>query len=394
MLSSEYPPNMVGGLGQHVDNLAPALAARGVDVHVVTPRDRGGESVEIPSAGVTIYRVDTPPRTGELLMDTQLANRELARVAEVLAESLGGFDLIHAHDWLVAYAAVRLKHQWKLPLVATIHATERGRCGGYLSTDLSRAINRVEDDLASEGWRVIVTSYYMAHELITFFGEPNDKVDVIPNAVTVADFARQPATAVATLRRRYATDDERVVFYVGRLVWEKGLHVLLEAAPRILAEARKVRFVLAGRGPMLDDLRIQRDRLGLGQAVQFAGFVSDADKRLLYQAANVAAFPSLYEPFGIVALEAMAAQAPVVVSSVGGLSEVVENHVTGMTSQPGDPDSLAWSIVHTLNRPDWAAARVENAYRRLVDNFNWERVATRTREVYDRVLEERRQTDW
>lgn len=394
MLSSEYPPNMVGGLGRHVDNLAPALAARGVEVHVVTPRDRGGESVETPNAGVTIYRVDTPPRTGALLRDTQLANRELARVAEVLAESLGGFDLIHSHDWLVAYAAVRLKHQWKTPLIVTIHATERGRWGGHLPTDLSLAINRVEDDLASEGWRVIVTSYYMAHELITYFGEPSDKVDVVPNGVNLADFALRPARVVAPLRRRYAADDERVIFYVGRAVWEKGLHVLLDAAPRILAEARKVRFVIAGQGPMLDELRIQRDRLGLDRAVQFAGYISDADKRLLFQAANVAAFPSLYEPFGIVALEAMAARVPVVVSSVGGLTEVVENHVTGMTAEPGDPDSLAWCIVHTLNRPDWAAARVENAYRRVIDNYNWGRVAARTQEIYARVLEERRQADW
>ncbi len=385
---------MVGGLGKHVDDLAPAVAAHGVEVHVVTPRDQGGDSMETPSAGVTIYRVDTPPRTGRLLTDTQLANRELARVSEVLCESLGGFDLIHAHDWLVAYAAVHLKHRWKTPLIATIHATERGRHGGDLYTDLSWAINRIEDDLASEGWRLIVTSYYMAHELITSFGESSDKIDVIPNAVRVAEFAPQPKEAVTALRRRYAADDERLVFYVGRAVYEKGCHVLLNAVPRILNETRKVRFVIAGRGPLLDELRIQRDRLGLGKVVRFAGFVSDADKRLLYQAADVAVFPSLYEPFGIVALEAMAARVPVVVSNVGGLSEVVENHVTGMTAQPGNSDSLAWAIVHTLNRPDWAAARVENAYRRIVENFNWERVATHTWEVYRRVLEERQHVRW
>lgn len=395
MLSAEYPPNMVGGLGKHVDDLAPALAAQGVEVHVVTPRDRGGEAVEMPHDGVTIYRVDVPPnRTGALVTDTQLTNRELAQVSGVLCERLGGFDLIHAHDWLTAYAGVRLKHLWKTPLVATIHATERGRSGGELHRPLSWEINQVEDDLAAEAWRVIVTSYSMAHELVTFFGEPNDKIDVIPNGVSVDDFAQAPDAEVQQYRRRFVRDDERLVFYVGRVVYEKGLHVLINAAPRVLREAGKVRFVIAGRGPMLDELRIQRDRMGLGPVVRFTGFISDADKHLLYQAADVAVFPSLYEPFGIVALEAMAARVPVVVSAVGGLSEVVENHVTGMTAQSGNADSLAWSIVHTLNRPDWAEARVENAYRRVKDNFNWERIATQTRQLYQRVVEERQRSDW
>lgn len=395
MLSSEYPPNMVGGLGKHVDGLAPALAAQGVEVHLLTPRDRGGDAVETPATGVTVYRVDTPPeRVGGLLTDTQLANREMARVAEVLHETVGGFDLIHAHDWLVAFAAVRLKHVWKTPLVATIHATERGRQGGHVYTDLSQAINQIEDDLASEAWRVIVTSYYMAHELISYFGEPSDKIDVIANGVDLGEFRSRSEAEVKACRRRYAADDERLVFSVGRVVYEKGLHVLIDAVPRILDEFPKLKVVIAGRGPMLDELRLQADRRGLGQVIRFAGFISDADKRMLYQATDVAVFPSLYEPFGIVALEAMAARSPVVVSNVGGLSEVVENHVTGMTAQPGNAESLAWAIQHTLGRPDWAAARAENAYRRIGDNFNWKRIATRTREVYERVLEERQRTDW
>ncbi len=419
MLSGEYPPNMVGGLGKHVNALAPALAEQGVEIHLVTPRDRGGEEFERPNHNVTVHRVTIPqPPVGSLLSDTQAANWELARVGEALAERFHaadcrsvaehpddpasealrarrhGFDLIHAHDWLVAFAAVHLKHLWKVPLVATIHATERGRHQGGLHADLSWAINDVEASLAAEAWRLIVTSYFMAHEMVSCFGVANDKLDVVPNAVNVAHYERPDPEALREFRRRYVSDDQKLVFHVGRIVYEKGLHVLVDAAPEILWHVPNTKFVIAGRGPEVDNLRLQADRLGVGDNFYFTGFVTDRERDWLYQVADVAVFPSLYEPFGIVALEAMAARVPVVVSAVGGLTEVVENHVTGMTAEPGNPRSLAWAICHTLLRPDWAAARCENAYRRVIENFNWERVARQTRDIYARVIEEREHTDW
>ena len=200
--------------------------------------------------------------------------------------------------------------------------------------------------MIGEAWRVIVTSYYMAHEVVEYFGVANDKLDVVPNAVSTAPYQNHDPAALRDFRRRFAADDEALVFHVGRIVYEKGLQVLVAAAPIILSHVPRVKFVIAGRGPMVDELRLSADRLGLGHAFYFTGYISDEDRDGLYQVADVAVFPSLYEPFGIVALEAMAARVPVVVSSVGGLTEVVENHVTGMTAYPGNPNSLAWAIIH------------------------------------------------
>lgn len=389
MLSAEYPPNMVGGLGRHVESLSLALTELGVEVVLVTPRDRGGVPEERPMDGLTVYRIEIPPgRTGSLLSDTEAMNDELARAAQAIIAATGPVDLIHAHDWLVARVARHLARRLPAPLLVTIHATERGRYQGELPSELSRKINEIEDELIRDACRVIVTSYFMAHELVAFFGTSNEKLDVVPNAVSTAPYDGLKRSDLLEFRRQFAADDEAIVFYVGRVVYEKGLQVLVAAAPQILTYSPKTKFVIAGRGPMADELRLQAERLGVGQRFYFTGYIADDDRDKLLVVSDVAAFPSLYEPFGIVALEAMAARVPVVVSAVGGLTEVVENHVTGILAVPNNPDSLAWAIVHTLSRPDWAAARVENAYERVIEQFCWPHVAQQKLRAYNRIIQE------
>jgi len=145
---------------------------------------------------------------------------------------------------------------------------------------------------------------------------------------------------------------------------------------------------------MLDGLRHRAWELGVAQKFYFTGFIPDDDRDRLYKVADLAVFPSLYEPFGIVALEAMAARCPVVVADVGGFSEVVDNHETGMTVYPDSVDSLIWGILHTLQHPEWAEARARNAYRKVVEEYNWDRIAERTTGVYRWIVRERRESEW
>jgi glycosyltransferase involved in cell wall biosynthesis len=195
-------------------------------------------------------------------------------------------------------------------------------------------------------------------------------------------------------RRRYATDEERIVYHVGRLVGEKGAHLVVDSAPGVLAQVPGAKFVIAGRGPMLEMLMARVEGMGLGSRFYFTGFISDEERDLLYRAADVAVFPSLYEPFGIVALEAMAARTPVVVSKSGGLAEVVEHNETGIHVWSDDADSLAWGIVHTLAHWDWSLQRVANAYARVRGVYNWDLIAEQTVDVYERVARERATADW
>ncbi len=403
MLSWEYPPHIVGGLGAHVAALAPALARAGVEVHVVTPRWKGGEPQEFiadqkPRARApasAVYRVD-PPVAGltNFFADVQQTNLNLEEQGQTLYERFGGFDLIHAHDWLVAWAAASLKRLHKTPLLATIHATERGRGRGFLGGETSHSINGTEWWLTYEAWRVIATSRFMADEIKAYFNVPPDKIDIVPNGVDAAPFDALDGVDLSAFRERWARPDERIVFNVGRVVQEKGTHLIVEAAPRVLAHVPHTQFIIAGTGSMSDHIQRRAWELGVADRVIATGFVSDAERNRLFKVADAAVFPSLYEPFGIVALEAMAAKCPVIVSDVGGLGEVVVHDVTGVTVYPDNVESLAWGILHTLQDPVAAKQRAAKAYDVAKREYSWDHIAEQTLEVYRRIVRERAQTDW
>jgi glycogen(starch) synthase len=393
MLSWEYPPYIVGGLGRHVAEIAPALVQAGVELHLVTPRWAGGEPQE-ENAGLTIYRVD-PPQTPAPDFYTQAWQTNVRLEEEAARICLReGIRLIHNHDWLTAFSATALKRNLKIPLVATIHATEQGRARGHLASDTQRAIHNVEWSLTFEAWRVICCSQYMASEVSGFFHTPADKIDVIPNGVEAQRFAVWDGMDLSQFRSMYALPGEMIVFNVGRVVQEKGVQVLVEAMPKVLAENPAAKFVIAGTGDLLPTLRARAWNLGVGDKALFTGFIPDEDRDRLYKVSACAVFPSLYEPFGIVALEAMAARVPVVVSLVGGLQEVVKHGETGITVYPNNVESLAWGINHTLARPDWATQRAAKAYRVVLDEYNWPSIAERTVQVYERILAERAAVKW
>jgi len=374
--------------------LSPALDRQGVEVHLVTPAWAGGKPREAVG-GMRVYRVPPPSQPdGDIHTIAWQTNAVLERFVEKLWFEVGGFDIIHAHDWLVAFAACALKHNFKTPLIATIHATERGRGGGHLSGESSQAIHSTEWWLTFEAWRIIACSRYMAQQVQEYFDVPADKIEVIPNGVDTTRFDRYEGADLSHFRNLYALPEEKIIFYVGRVQYEKGVHTLVDAAPRVLAEFPLAKFVIAGRGSELERLRRRAWELGVGPKVLFAGFISDDDRDRLFHVASAAVFPSLYEPFGIVALEAMAARCPVIVSEVGGLKEVVRHGETGITVYPDNPESLAWGILHTLMWPDWAEARAAAAYRMVREEYNWDRIATRTLAVYERVVQERAMTEW
>ncbi len=394
MFSWEYPPYVVGGLGKHVAELLPPLAALpGMDLHLVAPRWGGGAPLERVGRA-TVHRVEPPVTEGDFYTTAWQTNLRLEEYARHLWQETGPFDLIHVHDWLVAFVGVAIKHGYKVPLLSTIHATERGRGRGTLGSDQARAIHHVEWWLTYESWRVIACSGYMRDEIADYFGCPRDKIDVIPNGVDTARFDRLEGQDLAHFRHTYALPFEQIVFNVGRVVLEKGVQVLVRAMPLVLAQQPSAKLVVAGKGPELDSLRSLAWGLGVGEKVLFTGFISDDDRDRLFKIADCAVFPSLYEPFGIVALEAMAAQCPVVVSEVGGLKDVVKHGETGITVYPDDPASLAWGIVHTLQHPEWAAMRVANAYRVAREEYNWGRIARLTEGVYRQVIAERMVTPW
>ena len=396
MLSWEYPPRIVGGISPHVSDLSKQLVARGIETHVVTKETPLAPDEEVDANGVHVHRVHLAETPNDFLHEIQLLNIATdVRVRKLLEDWRPGGEptIFHAHDWLSLDAARELKYEYKLPFIATIHATESGRYGGIFN-DTSKYIHEQEYWLTYEAWRIIVCSEFMRGEVERLFNVPCDKIDVIHNGVDAAKFEFQWSDADrAAHRAKLALPTEKIVMYVGRFVREKGIHVLLNAANAVLAEEPHTKFLIVGGG--------HRERFekfvewaGLKEKVLFTGFMANRALHMLYRCADVAVFPSLYEPFGIVALEGMAAGAPVVSSDAGGLREIVLHDVTGTLSFVNDPGSLAWGILRVLRNPEMAKQMSQNARRRLYDEFDWGHIAERTIGVYKRCWEEFLDSYW
>ncbi|MDK2930675.1 MAG: glycogen synthase [Bacillota bacterium] len=402
MLSYEYPPDVVGGLGAAVAGLARSLVKQGDKVHVICASS-GGDAASSVQDGVKVSRVARSAVQagadpyggggGSFLHTVMEANFGLTSRTVLEVRGRRKYDILHAHDWLVGFAAKSLKHALHIPLVVTVHSTEYGRNRG-IHSDLQKYIHEVEWMITYEAWRVICCSHYMADELKRIFSLPADKIDVIPNGVDPKAAAPPDAEFVREMRLRYARPEDRLVFYVGRLVYEKGVHVLLDAVPQVLAEMPNTRFVIAGDGYYASVLREKAASMGLGQAVTFAGRISDQERDALYAAADLAVFPSLYEPFGIVALEAMARGTPVVASDTGGLAEVIRHEETGVKVYSGSADSLAWGIKRVLSDPGFRSFISQRGREEALSRFAWDAVAASTHSVYQRVLDEAARVSW
>ena len=383
MLTWEYPPRVVGGISRVVYDLSHRLIKDGHDVTVVTYRDG-----EVPyyedDKGVKVYRVDNYMIQPNNFIDwiLQLNFNMVEKASQIIAEQ-GKFDVIHAHDWLVANAAKTLKHSFDIPIVATIHATESGRNSGIREPN-QKYINDTEWMLTYEANEVIVNSNYMKSEVQRLFGLPFEKINVVPNGVNLNKFTGMDRDY--TFRRRYAMDNEKIILFMGRLVYEKGIQHLIAAMPKVLAGYHDAKLVIAGKGGMLDELKAQADYLGISNKVYFAGYMNGKDVERMYKAADISVFPSTYEPFGIVALEGMLAERPIVVSDAGGLGEIVEHGVTGMKSYCGNPNSIADSILELLFNPELCDNIVKKAKTKVKENYNWQKIAQDTHFTYQKAI--------
>ncbi len=392
VLSWEYPPHLTGGLGQHVKELAPALLAKApeLEIHVITPTF--DEETHHESAGrLHVHRVRVQaPADDHIYADLLHANPALVAVAEQLIAQHGPFDLIHVHDWLPSFASLAVAEAHGLPVIATIHATERGRYRGALYSDVSRAIDAAEERLARQAQLVITCSLAMRREVQDFYGVPNERIRVIPNGIDGSRLRGLRDEDLSDFRSRYARPEELLIFHVGRMVYEKGADLLVEAAPQVLSRVPAAKFVIGGRGPLFASLNQRIDEMHLRDKVLLTGYLADEERDRLYVASDLCVFPSRYEPFGIVALEAMAAGTPVVVCDVGGLGTVVQHELTGLTVRAEDVNALAWAISRSLNEPDAAAERAHRAIDYLESCLAWPEIAGMTLELYRAVIAEAR----
>ncbi|NLC87327.1 MAG: glycosyltransferase family 4 protein [Clostridiaceae bacterium] len=383
MLTWEYPPRIVGGIARVVHDLSKRMIKDGHDVTVVTYRDGDTPYFE-NDKGVKVYRVDNynirPNNFIEWIM--QLNFNMVEKASEIINKE-GNFDVIHAHDWLVANSAKTLKHAYNIPIVATIHATESGRNSG-IHDETQRYINDTEWMLTYEATEVIVNSNFMKGHIQGLFGLPFDKINVVPNGINLTNF--NGIERDYEFRRQYALDNEKIILYVGRLVYEKGIQHLISSMPKILNGYNDAKLIIAGKGGMIDELKAQVKAMNIENKVYFTGYLNSKQVQKMYKCADIAVFPSTYEPFGIVALEAMLAGVPTVVSDVGGLNEIVDHGITGMKSYAGNSNSIADSILSLLYDHQLANTVSKNAKAKVKELYNWNKIAQDTHFTYQKAI--------
>ena len=384
MLTWEYPPRVVGGISKVVYDLSHKMVKEGNEVTVVTYRDGDNVKYYENDKGVEVYRVDNYMIRPNNFIDwiMQLNFNMITKANEIINKN-GKFDVIHAHDWLVAYSAKSIKESYNIPLISTSHATESGRNSG-IHDETQRYINDSEWMLTYESSEVIVNSNYMKNEVQRLFGLPYDKINVIPNGVNLQLFSN--VNIDYDFRRQYAMDNEKIILYVGRLVYEKGIQNLIAAMPKVLDRYHDSKLIICGRGGMIDELREQVKYLGIENKVYFAGYCDSKKMQKMYKCADVAVFPSTYEPFGIVAIESMLSGTPTIVSDVGGLNEIIEHGVTGMKSYAGNANSIADSVLSLLFDPKLCANISQNAIKKVRENYNWSKITDSTYYVYQLAI--------
>jgi glycogen(starch) synthase len=382
ILSWEYPPLIEGGLARHVRKLSEAMVERDVEVHVLT---RGGE--ESPAQelanGVVVHRIREPKRPtdlGEFVTWVERMNSDMLAAGVELGDRYE-FDLVHGHDWLVANACDHLAKRFEAPLVTTIHATEYGRHQGWVDKHPQTYIHGVERWITNRSQRVIACSHYMREQIVDIFGVAEKRVSVIPNGIDPDDLQAPDPAELERLRAEFAAPEEKLVLLIGRLVYEKGFQLALEAMPRVIEEAPGTRFLVAGSGTHEAELHRQAEELGLMEHGTFLGWIGDDVLHSLYRIADLTVVPSIYEPFGLVALEAMASGCPCIVADTGGLREVVVHEEGGLRFRADDPDALAEVAIRVLSDDELGRRLVADAYEH-VRRFDWGDVAEQTVAVY------------
>jgi glycogen synthase len=386
LISWEYPPVVEGGLARHVRKLSEQLVAAGVEIHVLT---RGGGRLpeEEDRHGVIVHRVREPAYptdVNEFVHWVDDMNDHMRALGAELCDRYD-FDLVHSHDWLVAGTAEPLARELGVPWLVTVHATEFGRHQGWVDKHPQSHIHAVERSMVRSADHVITCSNYMRGHVASTFGVTPRRISVVPNGIDPSDL-EHVAEDLGELRGRYAKPEQRLVLLVGRLVYEKGFHLALDALAGAIRKFGDVRFVVAGTGTAEAELKRQARRLRLMRHGTFLGWVGDDMLHSLYRIADLCIVPSIYEPFGLVALEAMASGCLTIVADTGGLREVVPGDGrVGRRFRSRDAESLG-SILEDVLADDATRERVVSEAREHVLKFDWETVALETQRIYSELV--------
>jgi len=403
----EYPPKIVGGLGTYAAEITRKFVLDDHDVTVFTMNDDQGS---LPTReiwrGIEIHRPlhidisDSLPDViaedikkwgrglhffGKLMVYNYLSAAKL--INELIKKEGMKYDIVVAHDWLSAMGGITVKREVGLPFAFHVHSTEKGRTLG----NGSGVVSNIELRAGKMADMVVTVSYAMKDELMQL-GFPKEKIQVSYNGVDPQKY--NPANVsnddIKRIRSKYGiNDNEFMILFLGRLVGVKGVDKLIMAMPHILMKMPNAKLVIVGVGDLQEYLTNLTRTIRLEEHVKFCfDFIPEEERILHYAACDIAVFPSHYEPFGIVALEAMSMEKPVVVGAAGvsGMREIViccGEEQCGYHIDPNNPSDIAWGVISALENPEKRKLLGKNGRKRVIAEFTWTRIAKKTIELYE-----------
>lgn len=371
---------LVGGLGVHVTELAAALQRMGNEVHVFT-RIGWGQRVYEVIDGVHYHRCPFAWDPGNFIWEMNNMCRSMVYYFFEAEKEFGHFDVIHGHDWHVVNALAEIKKTRSIRTVFTLHSTQYGREGNYLSDGIPRDIRNLEWYGTYVADRVIVCSNAMKYEIMGLYTTPEWKIRVIPNGMNPSYF-NSKVDPWEDVKKFYGIGVfDPVATFLGRITYHKGPDLFLRAISKVLKRYPNAKFFVVGDGDMKPWLENLAKELGISHAVRFTGFVSDLDKEKILKASDCVVIPSRNEPFGIVALEAWACEKPIIVTDGIGTSEIVEHEVNGLKVFH-TPESIAWGIEYLFSDFEKARKMGKEGRKAVEKKFNWDQIAQRTLNTY------------
>jgi len=388
-LSSEHPPQQVFGLGRYVCDLAREQVRQGHAVHVLT-NSIGGTDQDMADHGVHLHRMDypPPPKPPGAVAPAMAFNLHLLQRAHVLGRAgLGDPEVVVSHDWLTAVAAERLARRLGVPHVWTVHDTVLGKTGGRIESSDDRITSGIERWASAHADLILVNSAEIGAEIRTYGGDPA-RMRLLHCGVDADAFtSRQSRTRLDAFRQVFATPDDVLVTFVGRLDLEKGIDTLVNAFAQVQRRGLKAHLAIAGRGMLEATIRKHIDDLGLSATVSLHGYLRGEVLTAFYAVSDIHVCPSNYEPFGLVAVEAMAAGAPVVASDTGGLKEIISHPGVGRLVPPRNASALSEVLAELIADVSMRKKLGAAGAAHVRATFAWKIIAARACELYNEALQ-------
>jgi glycosyltransferase involved in cell wall biosynthesis len=367
MLGWEFPPKISGGLARHCYALARELVLLGNEVYITIPRKNAPPQNEVN--GIKIIKVDYKFEKKTYADEVNTIIYKYSNNVFKIVKNLGvKFDIVHAHDWMNVRAAIKIRKFFKIPFVLTIHSSELDRSGGVLLKK-SRVLG-VEKFGVKSADAVISVSKNMARQIKEVF-KIKREINVIYNGIDNTE----------DIKRK----EKDYVLFVGRLTEQKGVEYLIYALLPLIRENRKIKLYIVGKGHLKKSLEKLTDLLGIKDNVKFLGFVSDRKLIECYKGAKLLVMPSIYEPFGIVALEAMKYKVPTIISKRAGVAEILEDKKNTMLVDPLNINEFRSAISSCLKNKNLRSKIGLNGYK-LIKQLSWRNIALETLNLYKSLV--------